>query len=232
MGQYYCHVTISARASWRVPKKLKYMLKSKSHSKLHRTQIYIVSNFVKFWFKCWVFGRMFYFKTQRLPSSPPASHTLQSAPDAASLGNPGLWLVERCHVTWILASDWTILMSLPCPSHFLEIISVPPRQYWPLIGQYWSRDLNTGLWLVQTARNSSAVLLITAILLNSPLIVHYDFYDCYNAYDACYNNIHLIKSHSEAGFSPETFKIVMIFVALSGELKVSQCLCVWWHKFV
>ena len=23
----------------------------------------------------------------------------------------------------------------------------PPGKYWPLIGQYWSRDLNTGLWL-------------------------------------------------------------------------------------
>ena len=33
-----------------------------------------------------------------------------------------------------LATDWSILVMWP--------------EYWPLIGQYWSRDLNTGLWLV------------------------------------------------------------------------------------
>ena len=35
---------------------------------------------------------------------------------------------------WILTSDWSILVTWP--------------EYWPLIGKYWSRDLNTGLWLV------------------------------------------------------------------------------------
>ena len=35
---------------------------------------------------------------------------------------------------WILASDRSILITW--------------SQYWPLIGQYWSRDLNTDAWLV------------------------------------------------------------------------------------
>ena len=37
---------------------------------------------------------------------------------------------------WILACDWTILVTW--------------SEYWPLIGQYWSRDLNTSLWLDNT----------------------------------------------------------------------------------
>ena len=46
------------------------------------------------------------------------------------------WLICTCHVTTILASDLSILIMWP--------------EYWPLIGQYLSFDLNTGLWLVNT----------------------------------------------------------------------------------
>ena len=34
----------------------------------------------------------------------------------------GLWLVKTYHVTWILASDWSMLITLP--------------EYWPLIGPF------------------------------------------------------------------------------------------------
>ena len=43
--------------------------------------------------------------------------------------------------TMKLASDWSILVTWP--------------GYWPVIGQYWSRDLNTGLWLVNTGHVTS-----------------------------------------------------------------------------
>ena len=47
--------------------------------------------------------------------------------------NTCLWLVYTGHLTWILASDWLILITWP--------------KYWSLIGLYWPLDLNTGLWL-------------------------------------------------------------------------------------
>ena len=47
---------------------------------------------------------------------------------------PSLWLAERHHVTWVLASDW------------LRVITWPGDC--PLIGWEWSRDLETVLWLV------------------------------------------------------------------------------------
>ena len=43
--------------------------------------------------------------------------------------NTGLWLVNTDHSTWILVSDWSILVTW--------------SEYWPVIGQYRSRDLNT-----------------------------------------------------------------------------------------
>ena len=49
--------------------------------------------------------------------------------DWSALVNTGLWLVNTSHVTSILASDWSILVTWP--------------GYWPLIGQYWSRDNKT-----------------------------------------------------------------------------------------
>ena len=39
-------------------------------------------------------------------------------------------------MTWILNSDWSILVTWP--------------EYWPVIGPYWSLDLNTDLLLVNT----------------------------------------------------------------------------------
>ena len=44
--------------------------------------------------------------------------------------------VMVCSGPNVLVSDWSIHVTWP--------------QYWPLIGQYMSRDLNTGLWLVNT----------------------------------------------------------------------------------
>ena len=44
------------------------------------------------------------------------------------------WLVQSKHVTWILATDWSRLITWP--------------GYWPLVGPEWSRDQDTGLWLV------------------------------------------------------------------------------------
>ena len=56
--------------------------------------------------------------------------------------NTGLWFVNTDHVTWILASNWSILVIWP--------------EYWPLIGQYWSRDLNTDPWLVNNCRAAAS----------------------------------------------------------------------------
>ena len=56
------------------------------------------------------------------------------------------------HVTWILTSKFSILILWP--------------EYWPLIGQYWSCDLNIGLWLVKTDH-------VTWILNTWPLIGQY-----------------------------------------------------------
>ena len=31
------------------------------------------------------------------------------------------------------------------------------QEYWPLIGRHWSRDLNTGLWLVNTLQGQGSI---------------------------------------------------------------------------
>ena len=56
-------------------------------------------------------------------------------PDKARTQNFTVAVSFGCE-RWILASDWSILITWP--------------EYWPLIGQYWSCYLNTGRWLVNT----------------------------------------------------------------------------------
>ena len=59
-------------------------------------------------------------------------------------GVPQLWWRHR--LRWILACDWSKLVTWP--------------EYWPWIGQYWSRDLNvnTDLWLVESSGFASLLM--------------------------------------------------------------------------
>ena len=61
-----------------------------------------------------------------------------------SLINTGLWLVNTGRVTLILACDWSTQVTWP--------------EYWPVIGQYKSRDLNTGLLLVLLLSHTPAMI--------------------------------------------------------------------------
>ena len=51
----------------------------------------------------------------------------------SSLFQGNIWgAIDECEIVDIVVtSDWLIEVTWP--------------EYWPLIGQYWSRDLNTGL---------------------------------------------------------------------------------------
>ena len=63
--------------------------------------------------------------------------------------NTGLWLVNTNIVTWILASDWSILITWPV---YWPLIGRQRSDYWPLIGQYRSCNMNTDLWLAAAPR--------------------------------------------------------------------------------
>ena len=60
--------------------------------------------------------------------------------------NTGLWLVNTDQVTWMVACHWSILVTW----HKYWSILVTWPEYWPKIGQDWSHDLSTSLWLVNT----------------------------------------------------------------------------------
>ena len=64
----------------------------------------------------------------------------------------GVW-AQCCHLQVILSYDWSILTC----SHDLWLVNTDHMTTdwsiqitWPLIGQYWSPDLNTDLFLVNT----------------------------------------------------------------------------------
>ena len=100
-------------------------------------------------------------------SSPPPWHDLQASASSGSrhLGQPqcqantGLWLVERDHVTWILATDWSKKILQP--------------EYSPLIGRERSRDLDTGLWLAEC--DHLAWIGASDWLLNNKCLVYWHF---------------------------------------------------------
>ncbi len=91
--------------------------------------------------------------------------------------NTGLWLANTDHVTTILTSDWSILITwleywphnLNTGLWLVNTYHMWP-EYWSLIGQYWSRDLNTGLWmLIMWSQYWPLICHVTWIL---PLIGH------------------------------------------------------------
>ena len=68
--------------------------------------------------------------------------------------NTDLWLVNTDHVTWILTSDWFRMRSGWASWRMSSKTQGTRRRMltssmmrWVLIGQYWSPDLNTDLWL-------------------------------------------------------------------------------------
>ena len=61
--------------------------------------------------------------------------------------NTGFWLVNGQNTCLSLVK---ILNSVQTAAASLTCCSCAAVSLWPLIGQYWSHDLNTGLWLVNT----------------------------------------------------------------------------------
>ena len=92
----------------------------------------------------------------KVTNDPRSEHWEQSiivylAPAPTSDINPGLWLVEREHMTQILASDWSIGRTWHrfWPLIGREVLGDTDTGYRPLISRGGSRDTGTGLLLVE-----------------------------------------------------------------------------------
>ena len=92
-------------------------------------------------------------------------------------GHEAFWLVRTDHVTWTLASDWLLklrhhrVFMAPTVRNMPGIPRQAASEYWPLIGQCKSRDLNTCLWLAveKYARNPPPSCLCSRYALSDKL---------------------------------------------------------------
>ena len=78
-------------------------------------------------------------------ASPPSSWSPPSSSLSSSWSSPGAYYYPD---------------QAPFTQQTLALLRPQPGEYWLLIGQYWSRDLNTGLGLVNWSRDLNTGLLL------------------------------------------------------------------------